>query len=155
MDLTSRISQYLLLTCRCNRRPEKKKWTIQVMRIHMAIRPWTMRICRHRKANTRNRISTMNWIQVVILRRSLPQAALRCRYRAANTMSLIWMRLWILMILAEIHLQEAVHRDRDLDTGHRQMSHRFRWSIMTRLLLQKFPLVLLGRFLTLLIRTRC
>ena len=120
LDLTSRISQYLLLTCRCN-----------------------------------HRISTMNGIQVVILRRSLPQAALRCRYRAANTMSLIWMRLWILMILAEIHLQEAVHRDRDLDTGHRQMSHRFRWSIMTRLLLQKFPLVLLGRFLTLLIRTRC
>ena len=32
----------------------------------------------------------LSWIQVVILRRSLPEAALRCRCRVANTMTLIW-----------------------------------------------------------------
>ena len=157
MDLTSRISQHLLLTCRRNRRQGKMKWAIQVTMIHMAIRQWTMRICRRLRANTENRISTMilvSWIQVVILRRSLPEAALRCWYRAANTMTLIWICLWIRTRLAAIHLQEAVHRDRDLD-GIRQMNRRSLWSIMMRLLLQEVRLVLLGRFLSLLIRVRC
>eukprot|EP00439_Symbiodinium_sp_Y106_P020192 s9076_g2.t1 len=55
LDLTSRISQHLLLTCRRNRRPGKMKWTIQVTMIHVAICQWTMRICRRLKANTQNR----------------------------------------------------------------------------------------------------
>ena len=88
LDFTSRISQHLLLTRRRNRRQVKMKWTIQVTMIHMAICQWTMRICRRLRANTRNRISTMillSGTQAVILRRSLPEAALRCRHRADET----------------------------------------------------------------------
>ena len=67
-----------------------KRWTIQV------ICQWMMRIYHHHRVNIRNRISMMiplSWTQVVILRRSLPEAALRCRYREANTMTLTWMCL--------------------------------------------------------------
>eukprot|EP00439_Symbiodinium_sp_Y106_P062085 s2546_g9.t1 len=96
-----------------------------VTMIHMAICQWMMRTCRRLRANTQNRISTMTLLKVVILRRSLPEAALRRRYRAANTMTLIWICLWIRTRLAAIHLQEAVHRDRDLDMDHRRLNRRF------------------------------
>ena len=46
-------------------------------------------------------------------------------HRAANTMTLIWICLWIRTRLAAIHLQEAVHRDRDLDMDHRRLNRRF------------------------------
>eukprot|EP00439_Symbiodinium_sp_Y106_P044511 s7769_g5.t1 len=113
LDWISRINQHLLPTCRRSCRLWGMKWTIQVMRIR-AICQWTMRICHRRRAHVRNRISMM------ILRRSLPEAALRCRYREANTMTPSRMHLWIRTIMVEANLPEAVHRDRNLTfTGQR------------------------------------
>ena len=95
------------------------------------------------RTNTRNRISTMillSWIQVVILRRSLPpQVPVPGREHDDSDLERF------------LDSDETGGNDRGLDMGHRQMSRL--WSITTRLLLQEVRLVLL-RFLSLLIVRR-
>ena len=154
----SRINPRLLLHSLRSLQLLETMWTIRVMMIHTVICLWMTRICRHLLVNNPSRILMMilsSCTLVVILRRILPEAALRCRYRKVITTTQTWICRWIRMVMVAINRQEAVHKDRDLAMLRHRTSRPSLWSIMMSHLLLEFLLVLLVRFLSLLVRTKC